>query len=135
MENIQRLPMSTKVNLFTFMFSGLSSGFEILQVLSSQILRHICQQYQLCPTEQPTQSTMASQLLLADEAFFFNNLFAKLRYFGNSVVQTSNSTKHLLLVLKSLRTFAKDLLQGIMKELFTILCENMDKAMVNLDSN
>ena len=54
MENIQSLPMSTKVNLFTFMFSGLSSGFEILQVLSSQILRHICQQYQLCATEQPT---------------------------------------------------------------------------------
>ena len=73
-------------------------------------MRNLCAAYPIGDqaTEIPTKSFLATNLLKVDESFFFNNLFAKLRYFGNSVTQTSNSSKHLLLVLKSLRTYAKD---------------------------
>lgn len=87
---------------------------------------------------------MCDALLQLDQGFFFNNLFAKLRFFGiagklydqgvqKGAANGSNSTRHLLLVLKSLKNYSPGLLAPNIKELFEIICQNIDNAMVNHD--
>lgn len=110
------------MNLFTIVFSGLSSGFQILNVLCKQILRNICRHYQIFErTEMQSDQFLASALLKANQALFFNNLIARLRYTQN---------KHLLLSLKSLRNLAPKLLIEVIKDLFEVVQDNIDQALI-----
>lgn len=76
--------------------SGLSSKLEVVSCLCSLILEEL--QIQL-------SCYSVSEMLLADDGYFFNNLFAKLRYFN-----TGMSTKHMLLTLEALKVEAPELL-------------------------
>jgi hypothetical protein len=64
---------------------------------------------------------LASALLKANQALFFNNLIARLRYTQN---------KHLLLSLKSLRNLAPKLLIEVIKDLFEVVQDNIDQALI-----
>ena len=45
--DLSKLPISTKIQLFTYMFSGLSSGFQILKTLSLEVMRNLAVHYQV----------------------------------------------------------------------------------------
>lgn len=83
--------------------SGLSSKLEIVACLSYLVLEEL--QIQL-------SCFSISELLLLDNGYFFNNLFAKLRYFNQGM-----TSKHLLLTIESLKLTAKQLLADNLLEL------------------
>lgn len=99
--------------------SGLSSKLEIVSCLSSLVLEEL--QIQL-------SCFSVAELLLLDSGYFFNNLFAKLRYFNAGV-----SAKHLLLTIESLRVEAPTLLALHLIELCELIGEQVDSAMTYLD--
>ena len=67
-------------------------------------------------------------LLEADNAHFFSNLFAKLRYFSAGM-----SSKHVHLCLISLKQHAPDRMQKVILQLMELITQNIDAAMVYMD--
>lgn len=106
--------MSTRVSLFTLVFCGLSSGFDILRTLNLTILKNLGRQY---GEESSSYNQIICVLLRRDNSFYFNNLCAKLKFFG-SYSEGSKNIRHLLLVLRSLKDYAPDELAGIITYLF-----------------
>jgi len=92
MFNDVTIDLQLKTRVFQYAFSGLSSKLEIVSRLSSLVIDEFKQLY---------GSQSLEQVLEADEGYFFNNLFAKLRYFS-----TGMSDKHVHLCLISLKDFA-----------------------------
>lgn len=89
---VDELDLNTKTRVFSLAFSGLSSKLEIVAHLSTLILKQFMSVYGVICVD---------QLLDLDNAYFFNNLFAKLRYFSSSM-----SPKHIELALTSLKDHA-----------------------------
>lgn len=71
--------MSSRVSLFTLVFCGLSSGFDILRTLNLIILKNLGKQYSI---ESNSYNEIIAALLNNDNSFYFNNLCAKLKFFG-----------------------------------------------------
>jgi hypothetical protein len=67
-------------------------------------------------------------LLEADNAYFFSNLFAKLRYFS-----TGMSSKHVHLCLISLKEHAPVRMSKVLIQLFELITNTIDAAMVYMD--
>ena len=66
-------------------------------------------------------------LLDVDEAYFFNNLFAKLRYFA-----TGMPDKHVHLCLISLKDHAPARMATVVIQLLELVSRNIDTAMLML---
>ena len=88
----QVIDLQLKTRVFQYAFSGLSSKLEIISRLSSLIL----DEYKIL-----YGTSSFKDVLEADDGYFFNNLFAKLRYFA-----TGMSDKHVHLCLISLKDYA-----------------------------
>ena len=86
------IDVATKTKIFQFAFSGLSSKLEIVARLSILVIEEL---------KMDKSAESLEQLLEIAEGFFFNNLFAKLRYFTVSL-----SDKHVHLCLVSLKDYA-----------------------------
>ena len=67
-------------------------------------------------------------VLNADDGYFFNNLFAKLRYFA-----TGMSDKHVHLCLVSLKDYAPQRMSSVLRQLLELVGKNIDNAMLLLD--
>jgi hypothetical protein len=67
-------------------------------------------------------------LLEADNAYFFSNLFAKLRYFSAGM-----SSKHVHLCLISLKEHAPDRMHKVVIQLMELITKNIDSAMMYMD--
>ena len=72
--------------------------------------------------------TNYEDLLEADDGYFFNNLFAKLRYFA-----TGMSDKHVHLCLISLKDYAPSRMASVLIQLLELVGKNIDSAMLLLD--
>ena len=72
--------------------------------------------------------TTLEELLDVDDAYFFNNLFAKLRYFA-----TGMSDKHVHLCLISLKDHAPARMATVVVHLLELVSKNIDTAMLMLD--
>ena len=70
------------------------------------------------------------ELLDVDEGYFFNNLFAKLRYFASGM-----SDKHVNLCLISLKDYAQIRMATIVIQLLELISKNVDTAMLMLDQS
>ena len=68
------------------------------------------------------------ELLDVDDAYFFNNLFAKLRYFA-----TGMPDKHVHLCLVSLKDYAPTRMAAVVIQLLELVSRNIDTAMLMLD--
>jgi hypothetical protein len=112
-------------------FCGLSSGFDIMRTINFMLLKQVGKQYEI---ETCSYGKIISELLSRDNSFFFNNLCAKLRFFGSQPGGSKN-IKHLLLVLRSLKDYAPDELNTIIKDLFQITSQNLDNAIINQDQS
>ena len=86
------IDLQLKTRVFQFAFSGLSSKLEIVSRLSLLVIEEFKQLY---------GSQSLEQVFEVDEGYFFNNLFAKIRYFS-----TGMSDKHVHLCLISLKDYA-----------------------------
>lgn len=92
MFNDVTIDLQLKTRVFQFAFSGLSSKLEIVSRLSSLIIDQFKALY---------GAESLENVLEADDGYFFNNLFAKLRYFAAGM-----SDKHVHLCLISLKDYA-----------------------------
>lgn len=79
-------------------------------------------------------------LLRADQGFYFNNLFAKMRFLNPTVklgnfVSPAILNRNLHLVLKSLRSYAPKLLgdKKIIYDLLTLCISNIDHSIMQSD--
>ena len=100
MFNDEIIDLSMKTRIFQFAFSGLSSKLEVISRLSSLIL----DEYKLLYGVHDYEG-----LLEADDGYFFNNLFAKLRYFAAGM-----SDKHVHLCLISLKDYAPRRMKNVL---------------------
>ena len=73
-------------------------------------------------------TTSFEEVLNADDGYFFNNLFAKLRYFA-----TGMSDKHVHLCLISLKDYAPRRMSSVLIQLLELVGKNIDNAMLLLD--
>ena len=94
------IDLQLKTRVFQYAFSGLSSKLEIISRLSSLIL----DEYKLLYSTKSFE-----EVLNADDGYFFNNLFAKLRYFA-----TGMSDKHVHLCLISLKDYAPKRMSSVL---------------------
>lgn len=109
-----------KTRVFQYAFSGLSSKLEVIARLSALTLNEYKNLYGV---------TELDDLLEADDAYFFHNLFAKLRYFAAGM-----SDKHVHLCLVSLKDYAPRRLGSVLIQLLELIGKNIDSAMLLLDS-
>jgi len=66
-----------------------------------------------------------SEVLLANNGYFFNNLFAKLRYFGIGM-----SSKHIHMTLIALKEQVPELMGQELLQLLELISLNIDSAML-----
>lgn len=111
------LDQSSRTKIFTFAFSGLACRLEIVSRISALIL------HELMKVNGPSNSL--EELLSVDGSFFFNNIFAKLRYFS-----TSLSDKHVLFCLASLSEYAPVKTSSLLIPLLELVIQNVDSAML-----
>lgn len=116
------LDQSSRTKIFTYAFSGLSCRLEIVSRISALILN------QLMKVNGPCKSI--EELLSVDGQFFFNNIFAKLRYFASSL-----SDKHVLFCLASLSEYAPQRTASLLIPLLELVIQNVDSAMLLLDQS
>jgi hypothetical protein len=117
--DLATLDIQTKTRIFTLTLSGLSSKLSIVSCLCSLSLREIQQQL---------GCSSVSELLVIENGYFFNNLFAKLRYFNYEM-----SSTHLLLTVESLKVQAPQLLAQHLIQLCEMVGLSVDQAMICLD--
>ena len=92
---------------------------ETVARLSRMVLDLFKQQYKVSSLD---------ELLETDNAHFFSNLFAKLRYFSAGM-----SSKHVHLCLISLKSHAPERMEKVVLQLMELISKNIDSAMVYLD--
>jgi len=69
-----------------------------------------------------------SEVLTADNGYFFNNLFAKLRYFGLGM-----SAKHIHMTLIALKEQVPELMGRELLQLLELIGINIDSAVLYAD--
>ena len=82
-----------------------------------------------------------TELLSQDRGFYFNNLFAKVRHLHhqNSLIINSSvsENRHLLLILRSLREHAPELLSdpSVTVDLLSLVIKNIDKSLCQVSQD
>ncbi|TNV86267.1 hypothetical protein FGO68_gene12591 [Halteria grandinella] len=120
--------------LFIYSFCGLSSQLEIVKTISSQIINIFKAQYSTDTIE---------GLLKANQGFYFTNLFAKVRFLNPTIknvhlttsAQTCQANRNLLLVIRSLRSYAPKLLadKKAIYDLLNLCIANTDHSLQQTD--
>ena len=119
-KDMQSVETQTKTRIFFFGMAGLSSKLQILSTLSRLVLDEL-QIHLNCFS--------VSELLQVEAGFFFTNLFAKIRHFNSGLCP-----KHILLTIESLKVEAPSLLALHLVDLFSLIGEQVDSAMLYMDS-
>ena len=68
-------------------------------------------------------------MLVVENRYFFHNLFAKLK-FMNRMTPANNNTKQVLLIFRSLKTYAKELMEEVLYDLIELTSLNIDRFMI-----